>query len=365
MYPYTFVEIDDEKQDFIPIGLTNLGKYIYVNPILELLGGIKEFKDHFIKNGEDYTTKIEKNKSSLLSFVTNRLYKNFYYKEETKKKKLYNSKNFLKVLNELNKFLGSSENTKLNDVLMFILNQLHDENNNIQYKNSSFQKYNNRNLKEVINNGIKYFKENNNSIITSTLNFYLLQTLICPECNNQYFEIKTFPTFELNISYAYQKMMPSGNRIISLKDCLDNEKSSKDKSLKFYCDVCNSYRVSKEVNYQFYKINDKIIFLLDRGEGFDDDNFPLNIIFKIESIIDLNEYMLNPNLSSKFVLTGIISLESKEKRFVCFSKSFMNDKWYLYLDEYTEEKNCIEDILTEHNDKWKYIPYVLMYSKIN
>ena len=218
----------------------------------------------------------------------------------------------------------------------------------------------------MINYGIKSFKEENNSIITSTLNYFLLQKIKCPDCNNQYFDFKSFSTFELNISETFQKIMESENRTLSLKTCLDNEKTKiiNGMPFKFYCDVCNSYKTTKEINYLFYEINDKIIFLLNHDPGFDQDNLSFNIDFKIDEKIDLKEYMSNPNSNSIFELTGIISAEIKEKNFVCFSKSFINNKWYLYSDECTEEKKNFEDILKDHGNKGKYIPYMLMYNKI-
>ena len=86
--------INENGQGFIPIGLTKLEKYAYINPILQLLGGIEEFEKYFCKNSKDYSTKIETNKLPLLSFVTSRLYVNLYHKEEIKKRKYIRVKIF-------------------------------------------------------------------------------------------------------------------------------------------------------------------------------------------------------------------------------------------------------------------------------
>lgn len=72
------------------------------------------------------------------------------------------------------------------------------------------------------------------------------------------------------------------------------------------------------------------------------------------------------NFSNKnnlnYELIGIISYEIEKNKYVCFLKSYYNQKWYLYIDEYTEEKN-LSQILNEHNNG-KYAPYTLMYSRI-
>ena len=91
----------------------------------------------------------------------------------------------------------------------------------------------------------------------------------------------------------------------------------------------------------------------------------MKVPFQIDEKIDLEDYMFNPNINDKYELTCVISSEIEEKRYVCFLKSYINNKWYLYVDESIEERNNIEDILNEHNNKFKYIPYILMYSKIS
>ena len=171
--------------------------------------------------------------------------------------------------------------------------------------------------------------------------------------------MKSFPTFNINISYTYNKKASP----ITIKDCLENEKTNNGESIQFYCDICNSYMKSKMVNYQFYKTNNKIIFLLDRDACFNNSNNSVNIPFKIDDILDMKNYMIDSKQGFKYELIGIISSEIKEKRYVCFSKMYINQKWYLYIDELTEQKT-IEEIITEHNNG-KYIPYTLMYSKIN
>ena len=249
----------EKDNEFIPIGLTKLNDCIYINPILQLLGGISDFRKFFIKNKQIYKDKSQIFK---LSFVTCRLYTNLYEKEKTKKSKLYKSHNFLIVSKDLNTFIGNNKDTKIKDIFIFVLNQLHDENNK-KNENKIKQKYNRTNLKESINNGIEANNEENNSIITAILNYLLLQTIKCPECNNKLFEIKSFSTYELNICSAYQKIMtPNEKKYLFLKDCLNNEKINEAKPFKFYCNICKAYKITKEIYFQFYEIKDKIIFLI-------------------------------------------------------------------------------------------------------
>ena len=359
--------INNNEEDFIPIGLTRLNGFIYINPILQLLVGIKEFKNFFIQNKDIYKENFTKYKKTKLSFVTSRLYFNIYEEEEIKNTKLYNSSKFLTILKLLYKYIGNNANFKIKDIFLLILAQLDDE-NKINNRNEINIRYDNSSLEESINSGIEAVKNDNNSIISSTLNFILLRTIKCPKCNNNFFEIKSFTTYELNICSALQNIMSPKRKynMIALKDCLDKEKINEGKPFKFYCKICEEYKIAKEIYHQFYEIKDKIIFLLDRDSILDENKLSVKIPFKLDEIIDMSEYLFINNNSinnPKYELTCVISGETKEKRYACFSKSFMNNKWYLYIDEYTEEKN-IKEILDDHNNKCKFIPYILMYSKI-
>ena len=336
---------------------------------MQLLGGIEEFKIYYCYNSKKYEKIMDVEKKSILSYVTSRLYYNFYYEEEIKKKQLYSGMNFLTILNELTRFLHGAEKTNINDIFTFILYVLHDEDIQIIKKVKDEQikkyKYNRLDLAEVVNNGINFMKKENNSIVTDTLNYSLKQIMECPTCNNKYNDLKSFPTFILDIGDVYSEIISSGKKLFSLKDCLDFEINKNRNLLKFYCDSCHSYKESKSVNYKFNETNKKLIFLLKRDAGFNKDNYSMKVPFQIDEKIDLKDYMFNPNINDKYELTCVISSEIEEKRYVCFLKSYINNKWYLYVDESIEERNNIEDILNEHNNKFKYIPYILMYSKIN
>ena len=86
---------NENRKDFIPIGLEKIKKFIYINPIMQLLGGIEEFKIYYYNNSERYEKIMDVEKKPILSYVTSRIYYNFYYEEEIKKKQLYSGMHFL------------------------------------------------------------------------------------------------------------------------------------------------------------------------------------------------------------------------------------------------------------------------------
>ena len=361
-----------KNNNFIPIGLTKLNGIINVNPVLELLNGIKEFKKYFIERELEFM-----NHSKMYSFATSRLYYNIYENKKIKISKVYNSSSYLIALKSSYYKSNGKENNidinniKINNILMIILYNLNEETKEEKNSNKNKYKFNHYNLDEVIKYGYNYYINKNNSIITEKLNYFLLQTIECPKCNNKYYKMKSFPTFELNITEAYEKT-PRGNKIISLQECLKNETINNNKSIQFYCTICKNYIISNKVLCQFYKLSDKLIFLIERNSDIKRNNHQSkNIILNINEKINMKSYSYSDsknlfNNSNKnnlnYELIGIISYEIDKNRYVCFLKSYYNQKWYLYIDEYTEEKN-LSQILNEHNNG-KFATYTLLYSRI-
>ena len=83
---------------------------------------------------------------------------------------------------------------------------------------------------------------------------------------------------------------------------------------------------------------------------------------KINKIINLEEYAYPKNIQFNYELIGIISSEIGQN-YVCFLKSYYNNKWYLYNNEQTEEKD-LKDILNGHNNG-NLKPHTLLYSRID
>ena len=347
----------NENNDFIPIGLKKLN-ISYVNPVLLLLSRINEFEQYFIQN----TEKFMNDKKYILSFVTSRLFFNLFKNEKTKKAKVYDSSNYLNVLKIKNIPIEKDNNMNINDILMSILYNLNDELKEEKNIDKNIDNYDHYNLEEVIKYGYISYMNRNNSIITKKLNNFILQTIECPKCCKKYYEMKSFPTFNLNITEANENIKSSiGFKEISLLDCIKSETIENNKSIKFYCGICNNYIESKKVLYQFYSLSDKLIFIIEQKETRGNE-YKKNIPLKINKIINLEEYAYPKNIQFNYELIGIISSEIGQN-YVCFLKSYYNNKWYLYNNEQTEEKE-LKDILNGHNNG-NLKPHTLLYSRID
>ena len=110
---------------------------------------------------------------------------------------------------------------------------------------------------------------------------------------------------------------------------------------------------------EVYSTPSYFIFSLNR-EGNPAQNL-LNIPFIIEENINLQPFIVEKQCFSKFKLQGIVSISSKQNnKYVCFGKSPVNDKWYLYNDDKVDISD-INNILNLHNQNFDYIPCILLY----
>ena len=70
--------------------------------------------------------------------------------------------------------------------------------------------------------------------------------------------------------------------------------------------------------------------------------------------------MENKNSISKYDLIGIVSISIKENfKYVCFGRSPVDKKWYLYNDEKVNEVILAQ--VTQLNNNMEYVPCTLLY----
>ena len=95
----TNIDIKSYFEKVSRTGLLNLGDTSYLNVILQLLGQIREFAEHFLIKKNYYHENI---KAMPLSFVTSRLYTHIY-KQNNNVVEKYKPNSYLRVLGVLNK----------------------------------------------------------------------------------------------------------------------------------------------------------------------------------------------------------------------------------------------------------------------
>jgi V8-like Glu-specific endopeptidase len=357
-------DYNENKNKRLPIelGLININNNTsYLNSVLQLFKNFNNFSNYYLdyKNSEFINNNIGK---FPLSYVTHRLFTHFYPLEGIKEE-IYNPSPFLRVVNTNdNNYTRIYENNPTN-LIKLILDKLDYESkqsncNNkkeIEKEDEEDEEYeedkenlvNYKNLKILENAG------NNNSIISNNLNWYEIQDFQCSTCQTIWYKFLFNKTFKLNILEAYNNKRNSNN-FITIYDCLNYfEKTPKYENMK--CIKCK-----KNSNIIIYsKINcfsKNIIFLLDRGI-FEQDL--IKIPFKINKVIKMDKYIENAN-RKYFELTGIVSINLDENKFISFCESELKKEWYLYNDKKVS-KIDINEIIDKHNEYNKLIPCILVY----
>ena len=327
----------------------------YLNSVLQLIGHIPNFAFYFLnpKNKNDIDNNIKKNP---LSFVTERLFIHLYPFPEKMEPEVYNTHTYLKILGALNLFYDTDKTQRKNpnDLISFVLDTLDKE---INYgKSISPANYNKLDVNDAIRAGLQNFSDN---IISKTLNWFQLSEAYCQNCQKSIYKVISFNTFNLDIVECYnEKKMSSGNNKISLKDCLDI--FNKPICQKLKCYTCFNSFQQIYIKKKILNAPNTFIFLLDRGINFDLASLPLQIPFKIEEEINLENYILNKNSTKKYKLTGIVSILFKEKKYISYCISPITKEWFYYNDEKVEYINL--DIILKHHENKENIPCILMYS---
>ena len=289
-------------------GLQNQGNTSYLNAVLQLIGSISSFASHFTK---------EKNKQFFLdnvpncplAFVTHRLFLHLYKYPESPEREIYKPDSYLKVLAMKNLTYKTNNNRNPNDLLIFILDTLHNElnrpkNNNIITPNNVSDKGN------VCHCGIMTFQNRYCSLLSNIFNWF--------------------------------------------QNCLIYNTMAKPK--KAYCNNCRKFTQMLSSS-KIYSSPNIFIFLLNRGNM---DKNLMNIRFQLEETINIKNFIDNKDAPSLYQLNGIVSIELKNNKYVSFCMSPVDKNWYYYNDEDIQQTN-INNVIQLHNNNGIYIPCILLY----
>ena len=333
----------------------------YLNAVLQFLCHIKDLCYYFLdKDNKKY---LEDNiKQHLLSFVTERLLTHLYRPPEKKENDNYNPKSYFRVLSALNVVYKNITKKNPNDLLIFILNKLHEELNSEKTKEQ--KNYNSSDIQNISIYKENYYN-NNKSIISDVFNFFRINKFTCLNCAKQEYKCNSFLTFELDILNTYNmNNVNKENYSTNIKDCLNYQLLDQKKE-SLYCSYCQKAGVNKKELSYIFMAPKVFIFLINRGINFDKANRLITIPFEVEEIINIEHYnnLLNKEIK-EYELTGIVSISLKEEKYICFCKSFINNKWYEYNDTNIKENN-ISNIINENSDNNQFIPCLLYYKLKN
>ena len=337
-------------------GLMNLDDTSYINAVLQSLGQVRHFASYFL-NPKNQAIIESKLTTMPLAFVTQRLFTHLYPYPEINIIEIYSPESYLEILSFLKSPFGKKRNNP-NDLLIYILNTLHSElNSNKNNNNINKMPYNYYfSADNVIQNGISNFTNNNKSKISDVVCWFQLIELKCTYCGISTFSFNSFNTYDLDIKNTYAYCLHNGKNYINIYDCLSY--GAMPKECRSYCNNCKS----RAINYKqsrIYSPPNVFIFLLDRGIDFN-QNYN-HIPFIVDEKIDLSNFIIRQNTPRQYRLTGIVSFNLKEQKYVSYCESPIDSNWYLYNDEKVNLVFC-KDILNNKNGN--DIPCILYYKPI-
>ena len=341
----------------ITTGLKLQGDTSYFNSVLYALSNIRNIVSYFLnpKNKKYINDRIS---SMPVSFVFERLLIHLYPYPEKAYKEIYEPNSFFKVIGKLNSEFNTFTKKNPNDLIVYIINTLHKELN--QMSDNSFKiNFNLNNKKNLIKEKIKYFKNYENSIISNNLNWFEIKECQCTQCNNKIYDLISYNTFSLDIQKSYQFIKNNknnSNNYLTIYDCLEFYRNKKREEFK--CNNCNN----KEMDniQKIFSSPNNFVFLMDRREILDDINKLLEIPFHLDDKIDLNNFIENDNVPKEYELIVVVSFCIKEKKYVSYCRSPVDKMWYFYKDEFNKKVD-IEEEINRHNNYKEFIPYILIY----
>ena len=331
-------------------GLDNRVAVSYMISTLQCLCHIKEIMNYFLDDNIYYQDILTKDTSLSKSFAE--VLRNIW---SPTNEISYDPQAFINFIYMKNPQFRINKNKNAKDLLLLIINTIHNELNN---PNDINNKINLNNIpKELYEFKQKYYYENY-SIISKLFYYEKCNTLKCQCCDgtiskyNSY-NIIEFPLKEVKL-YMQNKNL-NDSTIINLEDCFEHSEQ-----IEIFNDLkCNScYANTAFYSYnKLYTCPEILTIILNHEAGFN-----LNIQFSFQENISINKYVIDKTCNSNYELISVLVLQRINNisfHYLAFCKSPIDNEWYLYND--SNVTPCLYNIINEI--QLNYIPYILFYQK--
>ena len=280
----------------------------------------------------------------------------------------YEFKNKISKMNSL--FEGTRANDS-KDLLLFIIETLHEELNEAKNDYSSIDKnLDQRNKILVFKNFCMYFMKNNKSIISDLFYGINYNTTQCGRCSTKrfdyqsYFEI-IFPLeevgkFKRNCNKQFIDCNMTQDSEVSLYDCFEYDRKvlqmSGDNCM--FCNYCKGVCESS-VCTNLSILPKILIIILNRGKGSE-----FNIKCNFIEDLNLSNYCEYNDPPSNYKLIGVITYinfgnSGHFGHFIAFCRDPLNQKWNRYND------SIVSDVIDFQKEIVDFaIPYILFYQRL-
>ena len=330
------------------IGLQNVGATCYMNATLQCFSNIEKLRTYFLDNKSKIKNEKNKLSSSLLT-----IFENLW---EQPNITYYVPQEFKDIISEMNPLFKGIQANDAKDLILFILETIHNELNEINNRiNENNNNVNPLDYNSVFFNFSTFFKKNYNSIISNLFYGMNNSMMTCCTCqktlhNVQCFNILIFPLEEVRKFKGYNQ------NVVTIYDCFDyNEKQdfmTGDNQIS--CNLCN--RMSNSINQTKIIIGPNVLIInLNRGRGLMYD-----VKLQFLEFLEIKKYIFYSASPHYYELVGVIShfgSSDMSGHFIAFCKNSENCKWYKFNDAIVTESN-IQEVLNFG------VPYVLFYNYV-
>ena len=334
------------------VGLENIGATCYMNATIQCFSNIQRFRDELLNNSVYKNLYNNRNHAKKLSFALAEVLKNLWHNNSIN----YYSPNYFKeVISEMNPLFKGIAANDSKDLILFILETMHNELNACT-QGDSMKKTNNLDFFSVFKEFEKYYKLNNKSIISDEFYGFYNSMMKCCSCNTfthnvQIMNILFFPLENV------RKFIHSPYNFVTLDNCFEYYEAPellKD-SNQIFCNYCNRDSTAYSQN-KIIIAPKTLIINLNRGKGLQ-----YNIGIQFKEILELNKFIFNNKSSPHcYELVGVIShlgTNDMGGHFIAFCKNSFDCQWYKYNDAQVNLSSFKE--ITSVG-----LPYVLYYSYI-
>ena len=344
---------DIEKKYFSKKGLNNVGLTCYMNSTLQCLLHIPELTSYFFKSynkfENKYQQKIQKTESKgRISLEYNLIITNIF---GSSKEKTYSPKYFNDAISHLNPQFSKYEANDAKDLIIYLLQQMHEElNYYIEKKLENIPKCNQLSELEAFYFFFQINAKLNFSIISYLFWGIVRQMTICEKCtsklyNFQYFQYLSFP--------LYNFKGQTFNLYKGLKEYISEEILCGDN--QFYCQTCHSLQ-NACISSRIYYTAPYLLINFDYGKNkvYNPD------VFIFGEIICLTSEFLAINTSYEeyqlIAVSSHIGRSGSSGHYITFCKdTTTEDTWYKYND--SSVSKCSFEETKKHS------PYLLLYKK--
>ena len=330
-------------------GLQNIGATCYMNATLQCFSNVPRFREGILNL---------KNKSNdpdlVLSYSLHEVFKNLWKNNKIKYYAPYNFKDLISEMNPLFKGIAANDSK---DLILFILETIHNELNKKKDLPPVQNQINNLNFISVFNGFVNEYTSTNESIVSDEFYGYFVSIMKCEYCkattyNVQIMNILFFPLEKVRL------FTKTGFNFVTIEDCFRHYEEPElfTGQNQIYCTQCklttNAYNQNKLI------IGPKTLIInLNRGKGL---QFKVGI--KFGEFLDLTEYLLMKDKSPcHYELIGVLSHFGENNmggHFIAYCKNSYNCKWYKYNDAMVTESSFQEASSIG-------LPYVLFYSYVS